>query len=244
MSMFDNLFSDMIVQNLAEARSISLEDARKEMPNLSFLEYYMLSEANGTSIVPPSGNTISPSTQGTIASKSPSQVKPMWPGKGAPVETGMTVGLKGPNGTPVPGEITQVDATAKGVKVKNPTTGQDEWMNMDTLEPFAAGTNQSSQNVTSTEESKELVRLRELAGIKENCSAGATGAGAIAVAPSTMGKVKKRQETTESLPKKEYTRTAPPKTIVGDTKPMQNSGELSATLVANGKPSASRRKRT
>ena len=78
---------------------------------------------------------------------------------------------------------------AKGVKVKNPTTGQDEWINMDALQPYMAGGSApaNAQNpaaaqgtdpsaVTTQEDANDLVRLRELAGIKENCSAGATGA--------------------------------------------------------------------
>ena len=84
-------------------------------------------------------------------------------------------------------------------------------------------------------------RMQQLAGIKENCSAGATGAGSIAVAPAAMGKVKRRQETNEQQPV-EYTRTEAPKTIVGDTKPAQASGELSANLAARGQKTASRNK--
>jgi hypothetical protein len=163
---------------------------------------------------------------------------------------GMTVGLKGPNGIPVPGQVSQVDASAKGVKVKNPTTGQDEWVNMDALQPFmaggkpnaniqpGAGTNQQSVTTTA-EDAGQLTRLRELAGIKENCSAGATGAGSIAVAPAAMGSIRKRQPTDEQI-KKEYTPKEAAKTIAGDTKPSQASGELSANLAARGKKSAGR----
>jgi hypothetical protein len=161
----------------------------------------------------------------------------MWAGKGSPTQVGMTVGLKGPDGLPVPGEISQVDTAAKGVKVRNPTTGQEEWTNIDALEPFDMQQNQPGQPNQPTMEEKDLQRLRQLAGIRENCSAGATGAGAIAVAPAAMGSVKRRQPTEEQ--KKEYTaKTA--KTIVGDTKPSQASGELSATLAANGRKTASR----
>lgn len=256
MSMFNSLFYDMLIQNLVESNNISIDDAKKEISKLSFAEYHRLSEANGSAIVPPSGNTIGPTTQGqqnlgqqnTPTSKAPVQMKAIWPGKGAPIEMGMTVGLKGPNGLPVPGEITQVDATSKGVKVKNPTSGQDEWMNIDTLQPFvanAAGTANSkgTQNITSTEESAQLMRLRELAGIREDSSGGATSAGAVAIAPASIGTVKKRQGTEEGMTKREHTPKGPPKTIVGDTKPMQNSGQLSSTLAANGKPTATRQKR-
>jgi hypothetical protein len=151
------------------------------------------------------------------------------------VEVGMTVGIKDKTGKPVPGTVSQVDSSAKGVKVKNPTTGQDEWMNMDSLEPFMADTS----DVHTLDQPDNLQRLKELAGISENCSAGASGAGAIAIAPTSMGKMQKRQQTDEKL-KKEYVRDAPAKSIVGDTKPGQASGELSATLAANGKKTASR----
>ncbi len=243
---------NMMVSDLAEAKEITLEQAKAEVSGMSFKEYLALSEA-GTAIVPPSGNTIGPSATATTpgGSAAPGSVKSIWPGKGAPPEVGMTVGLKGPNGLPVPGEISQVDQAAKGVKVKNPTTGQEEWQSLDNLQPFMAsgqaaptpGTVNSADQQPGlpapTAESVDLLRMRQLAGIKENCSAGATGAGAIAVAPAAMGKMQKRQPTDEEL-KKEYTRTEPAKTIVGDTKPHQASGELSATLVANGKKAAGR----
>jgi hypothetical protein len=233
------------VQNLATSKNIGLSEARSLISEMSFNEYCKLIEA--PIIVPPSGQTIGP--QGSQGSQNQttsgsSQVKSIWPGKGTPIETGMTVGLKGPNGVPVPGQVSQVDMASKGVKVKNPTTGQDEWMNTDTLQPFMASgsgtpTNQPNQPTTTVEDTNDLARLRELAGIKENCSAGATGAGAIAVAPAAMGTMKRRQFTDEKL-KKEYTPEGPPKTIVGDTKPHQASGELSANLVARGKKSAGR----
>ena len=250
MSMFNGMFHDMMIQNLAESKSISLEEAKAEISKLSFSEYHRLSEANGTAIVPPSGNALGPKTsaqQNTPTTAPSGNIKSIWPGKGSPVEMGMTVGLKGPSGTPIPGEVTQVDASTNGVVVLDPTTGKKQTMNMDTLEPFMAGnaaqSGQAQQNITSTEESTELMRLRELAGIRENCSGGATGAGAIAVAPTAMGKMHKRQGTEEGMTKREYTREGPAKTIPGDTKPRQNSGQLSATLAANGKPTATRRKR-
>lgn len=237
-----------IVENLAESRGITTEQARKIVSDLSFSEYHRLSEG-GAMITPPSGQTIAPSGPSTqpqkssSAATSPQKIKSIWPGQGAPVEVGMTVGLKGPNGLPVPGEISQVDMTAKGVKVKNPTTGQDEWANMDALEPFMAGAEQG-QNIQpgqqpTAEDANSLARMRKLAGIREDSSGGATGAGAIAIAPTAMGQVKRRQPTEEQI-KKEYTPKEAAKTIVGDTKPNQASGELSANLAARGKKTASR----
>lgn len=213
---------------------------------ISFKDY--VAEAS-SSIVPPSGNTISPTSSQPQSTTSTqpigSQVKSIWPGKGAPVEMGMTVGLTGPNGMPVPGTVSQVDMASKGVKVKNSTTGQDEWYNNADLKPFMAASNQATaqqqtpQNPQNTQQT-ELQRLRELSGISENCSGGATSAGSIAIAPGNFSQVQKRKYTNEEVPAKEYYPKGPPKTIVGDTKPNQATGELSANLAARNKKTASR----
>lgn len=219
----------------------------------SFKDYVQMVE----DIVPPSGQTIGPSantTAPTGTTPAPGAApaggaSAMWPGKGTPVEVGMTVGTTGPNGLPVPGQVSQVDMASKGVKIKNPTTGQEEWQNTDNLKPYmvngptapatagtpGTGVNSADQQPgipAPTTEDIDLARMRQLAGIKENCSAGATGAGSIAVAPAAMGSMQKR--------KTEYTRTEPVKSIIGDTKPHQASGKLSADLVANGKRAAGR----
>jgi hypothetical protein len=157
----------------------------------------------------------------------------------------MTVGVKGPNNLPVPAQVSQVDASAKGVKIKNPTTHQDEWANIDDLQPYMTADSSPEAGAAAQGEHcvvEELARMRQLAGIKENCSGGATGAGAIAIAPAAMGTVKKRQYPEESL-EPEYERTTPAKTVYGDTKPNQASGKLSADLAASGKISAARGKR-
>ena len=256
---FNNvIMHNWAVERLAEARNVSLEESRKIISEMSFAEYHALYE-DGTAIVPPSGNTITPTptSSGTApTAASPGGLKSIWPGKGAPLEVGMTVGLKGPNGLPVPGEVSQVDMASNGVKIKNPTTGQEEWQNTANLNPYiaggaaaapptagtpATGVNTADQQPgipTATTEDIELARMCQLAGIKENCSAGATGAGSIATAPVSMSPMQKRQPTTGM--KKEYTRTTPVKTIVGDTKPHQASGELSANLAASGMKSAGR----
>lgn len=234
------------VENIAENRGIDVADARKVLTSMSFKQF--LEEAN---ITPPSGQTIGPSANNTQPSAQPGTQtpapngKPMWAGKGAPVQTGMTVGLKGPDGLPVPGEVAQVDTSSKGVKVKNPTTGQTEWQNMDALEPFlaqgqAGGLPAQQPNQQATAEDAQLRRLKELAGVAENCSAGATGAGGIAVANTSMGSMNRRQPTEETALKKEYTPKGPPKTIIGDTKPNQATGQLSANLAATGMKSAGR----
>lgn len=216
----------------------------------SFLEYVAEASAN---ISPPSGQAVGPSASG--AGPAPgSDMTAIWPGKGAPIKMGMTVALKGPNGLPVPGEVTQVDTSKKGVLVKNPTTGQEEWQNNSALERFVAqqdqrpnqptpqgqaGPQQQPQQNIQAQEDKQLMRLKELAGIGEDASCGASSAGAIATAPAAIGTVKRRQPTEEAALKKEYTPTVA-KTVVGDTKPAQASGALSANLAASGKNTASR----
>jgi len=230
------------VRKLAELRGIGLTEARQEISRMGFKEYHTFVNEAGANITPPSGNPLGPTTpqgqaqKAPAASKGPQQIKSIWPGQGAPVEVGMTVGLKDPKGLPVPGQVSQVDMSANGVKVKNPTTGKDEWMNTDELQPFMA---QQEPGTPEPGEQQDLQRLRELAGIQENCSGGATGAGAIAIAPAPLGRMKKREPAEEAL-KKEYTPREAAKTIIGDTKPNQASGELSATLAANGRKTASR----
>lgn len=249
MKKLNNLAASMI---LSETMNISIDEAREKMYAMSFKDYLNIMEAS-VDITPPSGQTISPTTS-SVAQTGPTQqpnssstnIKSIWPGKGAPVEVGMTVGLKGPNGLPVPGQVSQVDTGSKGAKIKNPTTGQTEWVNLDTLQPYttAGGSTQNNnpgqpQGQIPTTEAPELTRLRELAGIKENCSAGATGAGTIASAPAAMGSMKRRQPTDEQV-KTEYTPKEAAKTIAGDTKPNQASGKLSADLSARGRKTASR----
>jgi hypothetical protein len=209
-------------------------------------------------ITPPSGDTVGPgSTSGNTTGSLPTSssgasadpsIKSLWPGKGIPPQVGMTVGLKGPSGLPVPGQITQVDSGAKGAKIKNPTTGQEEWTNIDMLQPYMAGGQKQAQPAAPTQPTltnpqqtmeEELNRMRQLAGIQETCSAGATGAGAIATAPMSMGTIKRRPQAIGEL-NTEYRPKEAAKTIIGDTKPNQATGKLSADLAATGKPAAGR----
>lgn len=256
-----NLMHGDFIEQLANQKMISISEARELVSHMSFTEYCTMVE----DIAGPSGSTIGPTgtvatpSNATQATNAPNQapgqsnIKSIWPGKGAPPEVGMTVGIKGPNGLPVPGTISQVDSSAKGVKIKNPTTGQEEWTNIDALQPFMAQgnatqppatgqtTNQATNqpNTQVAEDTQSLIRMRQLAGIKENCSAGATGAGSIAIAPTSTGTMKKRTRTEEQFAK-EYEPKEAPKTIVGDTKPAQASGELSSNLAVRGKKTATR----
>ena len=243
------LMYEDVVNKLVNMKGITLQEARKELSKMSFIQYMILSEASAN-ITPPSGQTISPSsnpvsptatTQGP--QKAPSKAQVMWAGQGSPIEQGMTVGLKGPNGIPVPGEITQVDKSANGVRVRNPTTGQEEWHGNDDLQQFVGGntvpgsTNQAA-GLQQQQMAEDLKRMKHLAGISEDASGGASCAGGIATAPTAMGNVKRRQAVEEG-PSEEYTPEVA-KTVAGDTKPNQASGRLSANLAARGKKTAAR----
>ena len=219
----------------------------------TFLEYYQALNPpiDEETIVPPSGKTIGPSapapapaptaapapkpanqpstTSQPSAEKQPGTAAPVWSGQGN-IEKGMTVNLE-IDGKSMPQKVVNVDTFKQSVEVEDPTKpGKTTVYNQRDIKPGQAG----------LEESQELLRLRQLAGINESASAGATGAGNIAVAMSETGSMIRRRTTTEQRWAKEYTPSGPAKTIVGDTKPGQASGELSANLAANKKPTASR----
>jgi hypothetical protein len=220
------------VSRLMEGNSIAVEDARSAIASMSFKDYHRLIEATAD-IVPPSGKVISPQQQAASNQPAPQAgqapavpgqpFQPIQPGTQPAPQAGQAPGQPPVAGQAIQQQAQQLVPPGSKVPVIPGKPGQ----------PVQPGQVQ-------TEEGAMLQRLRELAGIKEDASCGATGAGAIAMAPSAMGKVKRRG--VEEAPKKEYTRTAPPKTIVGDTKPFQASGELSATNAARGIPTASRKR--
>jgi hypothetical protein len=249
------LMYDNLSKLLSENTGITIQEAASTINEMSFSQYLKLIEA-GANITPPSGQQIGPnagapsmpggvqpqqqqqqqqqSQQGAKQS-APVKTPVMWKGQGAPIEQGMTVGLKGVNGMPVPGEITQVDQSANGVKVKNPTTGQEEWHGNDDLEPYIATSTPGMQQQMS----EEIKRIRQLAGIAEDASGGCTGAGSVGSGvPVALGGVKRRKQV-EEAPKVEYTPKVA-KTVAGDTKPLQASGKLSADLAARGMKTAAR----
>jgi len=261
MKKLDTLANDMIygdiVKRIAEERDIDLTEARTVVSNMSFKEY-QLSEQT---VPAPSGNTIAPTTstgpnQNSQANQAaagglPQGAKGIWV-KGTPPQAGMVVMGKSRAGLPIPATITTVDMGRKGVVVKNPETNQEEMMSIDTLEPYMVGsrpatppqTSQTAQQavlsqVGNVTEDAELARMLQLAGIQENSGAGATGAGAIAMSAAPLGKIKKREPAEEAL-KPEYTPKKPAETIIGDTKPNQASGKLSADLAASGRKAAGR----
>lgn len=248
------------VEKLSKIKNITLQESKQAISKMSFMQYFNLLEASAD-IVPPSGQKIGPSSSATVGSqgssaavaspsattqgpsKAPAKAQVMWRGQGSPIEQGMTVGLKGPNGLPVAGEITQVDQAANGVRVKNPTTGQEEWRNNDELQQYVGGDTKPGATPQAAglqqQMAEELSRMRQLAGIKENSSGGCTSAGSVGGGvPVELGGMKRRQAVEEG-PSEEYTPEVA-KTVAGDTKPNQASGRLSANLAARGKKTASR----
>jgi hypothetical protein len=251
-----DLIYESAIEKLAGIKGITIQESRQEIAKMSFKQYLKLVEASAN-ITPPSGQTIGPSagsagapittgsptatTQGPQTAPSKAQI--MWNGPGSPIEQGMTVGLKGPNGLPVAGEITQVDSGAKGVRVKNPTTGQEEWHGNDDLQQYQGGATvpgatPHAAGLQQQQMAEDIRRMRQLAGIAEDASGGASCAGGIATAPTAMGNVKRRQSVEEG-PSEEYTPEVA-KTVAGDTKPNQATGRLSANLAARGKKTAAR----
>ena len=162
----------------------------------------------------------------------------MWANPNAPITAGMTVGVKDPKGQVMPMQVSQVDQNASGVKVRDMTTGKEEWYNKEQLATMGM-TTENDDNGETNEDDAELTRILELAGISEMSSAGASCAGAITVGPAAMGATRKRSQESVSLDS-EHNRETPYKSIIGDTKPAQASGQLSANLAASGKPTARR----
>lgn len=251
------LMYESAVARYSKLTNLTIEESRKAISLMSFSDYVKLLEASAD-ITPPSGMKVGGSSTPAAASnptvgsptsntqkpqQAPTKTQVMWNGPGSPIEQGMTVRLKGPNGIPVPGEITQVDKQANGVKVRNPSTNKDEWHGNDELEPYVGGATVpgATPNASGLQPSamaEELARMKKLAGIAEDASGGASCAGAMgAGTPQPLGAVKRRQPVAEL--KKEYVPKVA-KTVVGDTKPNQASGELSANLAASGKKTASR----
>lgn len=232
------------IDMLSKLRGITIQESRSAMLEMCFSEYVALLEA-GANITPPSGQTIAPTgttAQTQTSANKPNQAKSWIPGQ--PVMPGMTVGVNNATGKRIPALVSNVNKANNTVDVTDTTSGQVTTHGIHDLGAIIgnnqpAQTNQPNQAQQPNQQmSEELKRMRQLAGIAEDASCGASGAGGIAVAPMPMGKVKRRQAVDE-VQAKEYTPTVA-KTVAGDTKPFQASGELSATLAANGKKTASR----
>lgn len=221
-----------IISIISEQYSVDAESARNILKELSFLEYVNLLEAP---IIPPSGKPVGASTQSQQPTKKEpssntgSAQTPMWQGGQAPVTVGMMVGI-GAEDNVLPGQVTSVDQAAHGVKVKDPTTGKEQWKNIDDLETVQQDT-----------VSEDIARIKQLAGISEDASAGAVSSGSIATSTHPFTGVVSRKRTEEAALKREHVRSTPSKSIIGDTKPNQASGELSANLAASGKRTTRRK---
>jgi hypothetical protein len=239
-----NMLYGNILKKISEEQNASPEQARKIFGNMTFLEYIQKQTpelVGEQTITPPSGQAIGPtsapaptSTTNQQAEKQPKPAPKTWSGTG-PLQQGMMVSVKNmpdqAGKPPMPMSVTKFDQATGQVEVEDPTRpGQKTSYNIKDIGTYTA----------ATTESIELARLKTLAGIAESCSAGATGAGNISVAIGETGSMIRRRTTTEERWAREYTPRESAKTIVGDTKPAQASGELSANLAANGKPTASR----
>jgi hypothetical protein len=214
-------------EKIAALKNVSLQEANQEISRMSFAEYRTVLEAN---IIPPSGQQIG----GTNQPRQPGQ--PQQPQQKRPFSPQNQVGQQpGQAQQMQPGQPQQPQQIVPPGQVQQPQQmqpGQPQ-------QPGAPIATVPGTTVPTTEEDQELMRLKELAGIGEDCSGGAVGAGAIASSTAIIPG-KRRKTTEEGALKSEYTRKIPAKTIAGDTKPNQASGQLSANLAASGKPSASR----
>ena len=211
---------DDAVSRIMEGQGVSMEEARHAISSMSFKEYHALIEATAD-IVPPSGRLISPQQKAQPNQPAPvAGQAPATPGQ--PIQTIKPGTQPAPNTPPVAGQAIQQQA--------------QQLLPPGSQVPVVPG-----QPPQQTEEEAELVRMRKLAGIGENCSGGATGAGAIAIAPASMG-MKRREPPVEESPSLEHP-VAGRKSIVGATGPQASAiGKLSANNSVRGNPTPFRKR--
>jgi hypothetical protein len=228
---------------------------RKLISEMSFRDYHDVAEASAD-IVPPSGNTITPTVAATTGTTQPPVANGVQvPGSANSSANGVNSMLNTDQtiqgGQPVirPGttpalnnnqQLAQQQAQQPG-NINEPSSQLGQPLNNQQQSSLNGVPTQSgtAQQEPMTSEEQDIQRMRQLAGIKENASAGATGSGGIATAATPLGKTVRRQRTYEQ-PKVEYTPKEAAKTIAGDTKPNQAAGKLSADLAARGQVSAGR----
>ena len=169
----NSLIHGDMVHKLADARNIGLSEARMLISQMSFNEYRSLDEASAD-IIPPSGKPLSPSGPGGAppAATTPGQ-------QSSPPPAGSQPAAAGP--TPVKTPPTD----PRGVQVRNPQTGKMEWMKPTTPAQPGQAAQPGAQaaaglQAQAVSEDKALARMRQLAGIKEDGSSGASCAGGIA----------------------------------------------------------------
>ncbi len=218
------------VSRLAEGKHIGIDEARSAIASMSFGDYHRLIEATAD-IVPPSGKIISPQQQAQKSPQAPQAGQaPATPGQ--PIQT-IKPGIQPP--APVPGQPVQPPIAGQALQQQ-----AQQFVPPGSKVPVVPG-QPIQPGQEQTEESSMLQRLRELAGIGEDCSSGATGAGSIATAPISMGKMKKRPPVEES-PSLEHP-VAGRKTVVGATGPQASAiGKLSANNAVRGNPTPFRKK--
>jgi len=220
----NSLKYDDAVSRLMEGKNISATEARRIISEMSFADYHRLIEATAD-IVPPSGRVISPQQQ--AAQDQPAPVAGQAPATpGQPIQNIKPGTQPAPNTPPVAGQAIQQQAQQlmpPGSQVPV-IPGQ----------PIQPGQQQ-------TEEEQMLQRLRELAGIGEDCSGGATGAGSVAVGATAMGGMKRRTPPVEESPSLEHP-VAGRKTVVGATGPQASAvHKLSANNAVRGAPTPFRK---
>ena len=256
-SKIKELLYENAVSKLASIRKISLSESARAISVMSFSDYLSLLEATAD-IIPPSGQQVGQQPNVVSAATTPTQPQLTTPPSQKTVQVVPQV-----QGEEQEDEVTE-DTSAfsntynRGDKVDTPLgTGTIVDVSPDVNvsckvhvkldDPSRAGedgkykdTYTFTTDMLTRMQSPEIARMKQLAGIKEDSSAGASCAGAIATVATPLKGVQRRQPVDES-PKQEYTPTVA-KTIIGDTKPNQATGKLSANLAAAGKKTASRNK--
>lgn len=244
-----------MVEKYSKTQGITMTESRKVISAMSFKDYLVLSEdsaniagPSGTTIGPTgsSANTQKPTTAPTQAPQQQQQEKPKanWI-PGTPAKMGDTVGVSGkggPNAPKTPGTVTKVnpDGTVEimGADGKSSTHNVGDLGAAPMQQKQQTQQSQPNAQTLQPGVTEEIARMKKLAGISEDASCGATSAGAIATAPATVGKVKRRHEVDES-PSLEHPEIGN-KTLAGDTKPTQASARLSANLASKRKRTATR----
>lgn len=208
------LMYENAVENYAKLNNITLEESKSAFSKMSFSEYLSLLEA-----------TVD------MARQQPQQAKSA---------------IVPPSGNPIGNQQNSSDSDDMGDNLGLPNlNAQDSGSNLQNNNQQSRQTQPQQQNNMQQQDMQKqfaatIDRLKQLAGISENASAGASCAGAMGASTAQpLGKKIQRRSVEES-PVTEYTPTVA-KTVVGDTKPAQASGKLSADLAARGKKTASRK---
>lgn len=257
-----SLGHECITNILSSKYSISLEEAAEVVKQLSFSEYNSLLEASADIPSPSGQSNISPtssagSSSGTAANSGSSGLGGAtaagaipWKGTGVPVQQGMAVGIKDPKtGLVMPHQVTKTDGQG-GATVTDPTTGKISTYNEKDLlalgkskgmaNPMQKTTNAITGLVQSHDYGdKELNRILELAGLKEDGSSGGCGAGATAGA-TVSGNIATVAVPLGAVKKRKLAKEKSDSTVSGKIDPNAASGELAQKLSDRKMKSATR----